>query len=105
METFRSGDMPKDITDRERSNSAGKSNSAGNRTAPRRANKSSLKETKHHMNMKSNRAKLQETKTGLRVKYLKGCTKARIFLVFFFRRFIFISFYLTTRSRPIRFVT
>ena len=38
MDTVRSSIMPKEITDRERSNSAGKRDSAGNRAGPRRAN-------------------------------------------------------------------
>ena len=64
--------MPKDITDIERSNSAGKSDSAGNRAGPRRANISWIKETKHHNNKKTNRTKLLETKTGLRVNKVHG---------------------------------
>ena len=73
METVRSSILPKDITDRERSNSAGKSDSAGNRAWPRRANISWIKETKHHMNRKTNRTKLLETKTGLRVNKVAVC--------------------------------
>ena len=37
------------------------------RAGPRRANISWIRETKHHMNRKTNRTKLLETKTGLRV--------------------------------------
>ena len=54
METVRSSILPKDITDRERSNSAGKSDNAGNRAGPRRENISWIRETKHHMNRKTN---------------------------------------------------
>ena len=72
METVKSSICQKTLQTEKRSNSAGKSDSAGNRAGPRRANISWIKETKHHKNKKTNRTKLLETKTGLRVNKVHG---------------------------------